>query len=127
MSLFSNIFGNSEESKNGNIDWKTLKDVSQIDEIVQTSKEIPVVIFKHSTRCSISRMALRQFEQEFAMQGKVTPYFLDLIAYREVSNGIAQRFNVEHQSPQVLLIKDGVSVYNASHERIGAKDLAAMV
>ncbi len=123
MSLFSNIFGNSEESKNGNIDWNTLKDVSQIDEIIQTSKEIPVVIFKHSTRCSISRMALRQFENEFALQGKVTPYFLDLIAYREVSNGISQRFNVEHESPQVLLIKEGVVIHHASHEGINAASL----
>lgn len=120
MSLFNTIFGKSDESQNSKVDWIALNDLSQIDAIIKSSKEIPVVIFKHSTRCSISRMALREFENEFTLHDKVTPYFLDLIANREVSNGIAQRFNVVHQSPQILLIKDGVSVYNASHEGISA-------
>ena len=127
MNLFNSIFGNSDDSQTSRITWEKLRDVSQIDALIEGSKETPAVIFKHSTRCSISRMALRQFENEFAFQDKVTPYFLDLIAYREVSNGISQRFNVEHQSPQVLLIKNGVSVYDASHERISATALAQIV
>lgn len=115
MGFFSNTSENSNDSK---MQWEQLDDVSQLDTIIKQSMEKPVVIFKHSTRCSISRMALRQFENEFDLQDKVSPYYLDLIANREVSNGISQRFNVEHQSPQVLLIKDGLSVYDISHEGI---------
>jgi bacillithiol system protein YtxJ len=118
MGFFNNTSGNS-----GPMQWETLSDVSQLDDIIEASKEKPVLIFKHSTRCNISRMALRQFESEFGLKDKVTPYFLDLLAYREVSNGISQRFNVMHQSPQVLLIKDGVSVYDVSHEGIDAQAL----
>lgn len=124
MGFFSNISGNSNDSK---MHWEQLNDVSQLDSIIMQSKEKPVVIFKHSTRYSISRMALRQFENEFDLQDKVTPYYLDLIANREVSNGISQRFNVEHQSPQLLLIKDGVSVYDVSHEGIDADVLRRKV
>jgi bacillithiol system protein YtxJ len=51
-------------------------------------------------------MALKQFENEFDFSNKVTAYFLDLIAYRDVSNEIMNRFGVQHQSPQ-LMIKDG--------------------
>lgn len=124
MGFFSKTSGDSNDSK---MHWEQLDDVSQLDNIIQQSKQKPVVIFKHSTRCSISRMALRQFENEFDLQDKVTPYYLDLIANREVSNGISQRFNVEHQSPQLLLIKDGVSVYDVSHEGIDADVLKQKV
>ncbi|HTG65999.1 MAG TPA: bacillithiol system redox-active protein YtxJ, partial [Flavobacterium sp.] len=78
-------------------------------------------------RCSVSRMALKQFENEFDLQDKVTPYFLDLITYREISNEIANRFNVYHESPQILLIKDGQSVYDASHSDIDAESLKELV
>jgi bacillithiol system protein YtxJ len=89
------------------MNWNALTDLEQLNEIISLSSEKPVVIFKHSTRCSISRMALKQFENEFDFSDKVTPYFLDLIAHREISNGIASRFSVVHQSPQLLLIKEG--------------------
>jgi bacillithiol system protein YtxJ len=88
------------------MNWNALTDLEQLNEIISLSNEKPVVIFKHSTRCSISRMALKQFENEFDLSDKVTPYFLDLIAHREISNGIAS-FGVMHQSPQLLLIKEG--------------------
>jgi bacillithiol system protein YtxJ len=71
------------------MNWNALTDLEQLNEIISLSNEKPVVIFKHSTRCSISRMALKQFENEFDLSDKVTPYFLDLIAHREISNGIA--------------------------------------
>ena len=91
---------------------------------IAVSNEKPVVIFKHSTRCSVSRMALKQFENEYDAADATENYFLDLIAYRDVSNAIASRFNVFHQSPQLLLIKDGIAVYNASHSDIDAKTVA---
>jgi bacillithiol system protein YtxJ len=129
MSFFKNIFGSSENpnESNSKMEWEPLNDIAQLDEIVGLSKEKPVAIFKHSTRCSISRMALKQFENEFNFSEKVTPYFLDLIAFREISNDIASRFSVQHQSPQLILIKDGKAVYNASHSDIDAAALKSKV
>lgn len=126
MSFLKNIFGNEEtpKPKESKMNWEILTDVNQLGEIIFNSNEKPAVIFKHSTRCSVSRMALKQFENEFDLQDKVTPYFLDLITYREISNEIANRFNVYHESPQILLIKDGQSVYDASHSDIDAGDLS---
>jgi bacillithiol system protein YtxJ len=94
---------------------------------MELSHQQPVAIFKHSTRCSISRMALKQFENEFDLEGSVTPYFLDLINYRDISNEIATRFEVYHQSPQLLLIKEGKSIYDASHSDIDALELKGRV
>ena len=122
MALFTSIFGDSE-NKNTNaskINWIPLTDLGQLNEIMNLSHEQPVVIFKHSTRCSISRMALKQFENEFDLGGSVTPYFLDLLNHRDISQEIATRFEVYHQSPQLLLIKEGKSIYDASHSDIDA-------
>lgn len=124
MALF-NLFGtnNNESTESSKINWNPLTTLQQLDEIATASSEKPVVIFKHSTRCSISRMALKQFENEFDLHQQVKPYFLDLIQYREVSNEIANRFDVIHQSPQILLIKEGKSVYDVSHDGIDAEIL----
>jgi bacillithiol system protein YtxJ len=129
MTLFKSIFGDSE-NKNTNtskINWIELTDLGQLNEIMEISHQKPVAIFKHSTRCSISRMALKQFENEFDLEGTVTPYFLDLINHRDISNEIATRFDVYHQSPQLLLIKDGKSIYDASHSDIDAVELKGRV
>ncbi|MFY7740701.1 MAG: bacillithiol system redox-active protein YtxJ [Flavobacterium sp.] len=124
MSLFKNIFGSSEEgSQSSKIEWRQLTDLGQLNEIVDLSNEKAVLIFKHSTRCSISRFALKQFENEFDLEEKITPYFLDLLNYRDVSNEIANRFDVFHQSPQILLIKNGKAIFSTSHDDIDAKFL----
>ncbi|WP_304197540.1 bacillithiol system redox-active protein YtxJ [Flavobacterium alvei] len=122
MSLFSNIFGSSEKQDNSNskINWIPLQHLGQLDEMVAFSEQKPAVIFKHSTRCSISRFALKQFEKDFDLDDKVDAYFLDLLEHRDISNEIASRFGVYHQSPQLLLIKEGKSVYDVSHEGINA-------
>ena len=129
MTLFNAIFGDSE-NKNTNtskINWIALTDLGQLNEIMDCSHQQPVVIFKHSTRCSISRMALKQFENEFDLDGNVAPYFLDLLNHRDISNEIATRFEVYHQSPQLLLIKEGQSIYDASHSDIDAVALKGRV
>ena len=126
MSIFSNLFGKSESSNiesNSKINWVLLTHLSQLEELKVVSETKPVLIFKHSTRCSISRMALKQFENEFDLQEKIIPYFLDLITYREISNAIASEFAVVHQSPQLLLIQNGKSVYDVSHDAIDAQAL----
>lgn len=124
MNLFKSIFG-SEETKatNSRIPWRPLTDLGQLNEIINESTEKPVAIFKHSTRCGVSRMTLKQFESEYDLDDLVTPYFLDLLENRDVSNEVAKRFAVEHQSPQLILIKNGTPVYEASHGDIYADDL----
>ena len=123
MSLFGNFSGNDKNQTNSDAIWSFITDSSQLDEITNESFEKLVVIFKHSMRCHISRSALRQFEKEFDSKGKIAPYFLDLLEYRNISNEIASRFGVIHQSPQIIVIKDGKAIYNASHERIDAGKL----
>ncbi len=91
--------------------------------IINDSWEIPVLIFKHSTRCIISRTVLKNFEKEFDLGDKVKPYFLDLLEFRPISNEIAAVFNVTHQSPQLIVIKNGKAVYDASHDSITIEDL----
>lgn len=129
MSFFQNIFNSSDDKdlKENKINWNELTDLGQLNEIIFVSNEKPVAIFKHSTRCSVSRMALKQFENEFDLSDKVTPYFLDLIAHRDISNAIADRFGVTHQSPQLIVIKDGKAVYNVSHSDIDAEELGKRV
>jgi bacillithiol system protein YtxJ len=128
MSFLKNMFSSNEEKQSvSKVGWRPLTDLGQLNEIIDLSTEKPVLIFKHSTRCSISRMVFKQFENEFDLQDKVIPYFLDLLEYRNVSNEIASRFGVYHQSPQIILVKDGKAVYNASHESIGINKLAQFV
>jgi len=129
MSIFNSLFGNSEEKKEitNTIDWIPLTNLGQLNEIMMLSEVKPVLIFKHSTRCSVSRMALKQFENEFDLADTVDAYFLDLLEYRNISNEIAQRFQVEHQSPQLILIKEGKAMYNASHSAIDAVELKGKI
>jgi len=129
MSFFKNMFNSSDDKdlNENKINWNELTDLGQLNEIIAISNEKPVAIFKHSTRCSVSRMALKQFENEFDSSDKVTPYFLDLIAHRDISNEIANRFGVTHQSPQLILIKEGKAIYNVSHSDIDAEELGKKV
>lgn len=129
MSFFNSIFGNSSESDNkdtntSKVKWNALTEIKQLDSIVEESSQQPVLIFKHSTRCSISRMALKNFEREYNLEeSEASAYFLDLLEHRDISNEIAQKFQVIHQSPQLLLIKNGKSVYDVSHSEIDAEAL----
>ena len=124
MSFFKNIFGSSDdEISKSKVNWITLNDINQLDEIIAESKFKPVIIFKHSTSCSISRMALKGFERDFNFGDEVLVYFLDLLNFRDISNKIAAVFDVIHQSPQILIIKDGNSIFNASHENIDVTTL----
>lgn len=111
------------------MNWNYLERVEQLDQVVEESAHADVLIFKHSTRCNISRTALDRFERSWkeADVPTVKPYFLDLIQYRETSNAIADRFGVEHQSPQVLLIRKGQSIYDNSHFGIDFSEISNYV
>lgn len=124
MAIFKNIFGTNQTSNTvENFGWITMDSLKQINEIIDNSTAQSILIFKHSTRCSVSRMALKQFENEFKNAKDIDCYFLDLIKYREISNEISQQFSVTHQSPQVLIIKDGICTFNVSHSDIVAASI----
>jgi bacillithiol system protein YtxJ len=97
--------------------WEKLNEVAQVEALAEESKQQPVVIFKHSTSCSISATAKTRLERQWAENGfgNVKTYSLDLLAYRPVSNEIADFFQVRHESPQLLLIQDGMCTYHGSH------------
>ena len=106
------------------VNWKHIKDQGQLQEMQIASHEKPVMIFKHSTRCSISAMALDRLERKWE-NDKIEPYFLDLISHREISNQIAKDYGVAHESPQVLLIKEGKVIYHSSHMGIDTASINA--
>lgn len=101
--------------------WTELTSVDQLSEIKSESQTSPVLIFKHSTTCSISSMALNRMQRNAKHDvPDLKIYYLDLRAHRDVSNMIATTFDVEHESPQVLLIDKGQAVYHRSHGDIDA-------
>jgi bacillithiol system protein YtxJ len=102
--------------------WIHLTDEEQLKQIISKSQIRPQVIFKHSTRCSISAVALQRL-QKVAQPTDIDFYYLDLITYRSLSNGIAEVFKVMHESPQVLLIRDGECVYEESHMGISMNEI----
>jgi bacillithiol system protein YtxJ len=108
------------------MNWIALTEAAQLDTIKQQSLEQPVVIFKHSTRCSISSMAKNRLEREQAPD-TVLFYYLDLIKYRPVSNQVAEDFAVHHESPQVLLIRNGECVYEESHNGISMEEITGQL
>lgn len=119
MSILNKLFGASSDEKELPTFWKRLNDENDLEEAIEKSKENKVVIFKHSTRCIISKTVLKNFENEVKNSDKkVDFYFLDLLANRGLSNKIAERFDVTHQSPQILILENGVSVKDASHQAI---------
>ena len=99
--------------------WKNLEHTNQLEDIESGSHTKPVAIFKHSTRCGISSMAMESLKEGWAWtEDDLDFYFLDLIRYRDVSNDIAQRFGVTHQSPQLLLIRWGQVEDKTSHHAV---------
>ncbi len=121
MGLFNKVFGKgTQEPKEARVlPWKHLTSLNQLDQIAKDSKSKPVAIYKHSTTCGISRMVLRGLEADYDIDAsQLDFYYLDLKAYRNVSNEIAARFQVWHESPQMILIKNGTAVYNASHSAV---------
>ena len=104
------------------MNWIALTDDSQIQKALEQSE--PFLVFKHSTRCSISSMALSRFERSFSREA-VQTFYLDLITYRSISNQLSNEFGVEHQSPQLLFIQSGNCTYHASHNSIDLNEIKA--
>jgi bacillithiol system protein YtxJ len=101
--------------------WIDFESLNQLDEIDALSKtERPVTVFKHSTRCAISSMALRRMQSANAEEHlkATTVYFLDLIKFRDISNAVSKHYGIDHESPQLLIVKNGSCIESASHNGI---------
>lgn len=106
--------------------WHKLTDIAQLDALTRESHDVAVGIFKHSTRCSISATALDRLERNWSKTGgtdTLKMYYLDLLAHRDISSAIAERYGVPHESPQFILLKDGAPVYHESHYSIDLGDI----
>lgn len=104
------------------MNWIEITNEAQLIEVKHLSKVKPQVIFKHSTRCSISSMAKNRLEKGKAPDN-IDFYYLDLIKHRSISQKIAEDFDVSHESPQILLIKNGACTYDESHSGISMNDI----
>ncbi len=129
MGIFKTLFGannkNSEKQEKKQLPWKRLTKIEQLDFLIKESKTKPVLIFKHSTRCGISKMVFRNFESQFNGENFAL-YYLDLLAYKALSDEVGFRFQVLHQSPQIIILKDGNTIANASHYGINELDYATI-
>ena len=130
MGVFNSLFGSKvpQKEKVSYLKWIPLSSLDQLDTIKKQSKTESILIFKHSTRCGISKMVIKQFEglfQENHQHLKV--YYLDLLNYRNVSDEVGYTFQVMHQSPQLLVIKNEVSVHAVSHNDITQINLTRFI
>ncbi len=118
MGILNKLFGDqkdSTESSTVKIDWKPLSRIEQLDEIAKETATTSV-LFKHSTRCGISSSVLKQFERKNGdLNEGINYYYLDLLNHRDISAAIADNFNVIHQSPQIIVVKEGTVVAHDSH------------
>lgn len=104
--------------------WKVLEEEEQLNQIVKDSYTKPVVLFKHSIRCGTSAMVKNQLENDWDLEeGTLDFYYLDLINHRNISNLIAQKFNVVHQSPQIIILKEGKAIFDTSHQMISVEGI----
>ncbi len=104
------------------MNWKIIEDYNQVQNLVEASHQQPQVIFKHSTRCSISVMAKNRLERS-GLPEQIQFHYLDLLQYRDISNKIAEQFSVYHQSPQILLIKNGECIFEETHSAISMDEI----
>ena len=108
--------------------WEHLTSIEQLNEVVQTTHEKPVLLFKHSTRCGISAMALNSFESNWKSEKELCDiYYLDLLKHRDISNEIAAITGVHHQSPQVIVLKGSEVIYDALHSSIDARKIESIL
>jgi len=117
------LFSSKEKAQ---FPWVNLTSSEQLQELMKSSETKPLLLFKHSTRCNISSMALNRFENNMD-PARATCVYLDLIAYRPLSNEIAELTHVEHQSPQAILINNHEVIYTETHSGINASDILKLI
>lgn len=128
MSIFNNIFGGNSNGSSLKEFWNEIQSSEDLEAAIEASKLGKVVIFKHSTRCMISKTVLRNFERQIESETLDLPklYYLDLLNHRDISNEIAQKFSVVHQSPQIVVIENGQVIHHASHDNIDLSLILAL-
>ncbi|MDX6745890.1 bacillithiol system redox-active protein YtxJ [Polaribacter sp. PL03] len=133
MGIFNSMFGGksdkeSKPEKKSHLNWLPLTSLEQLETIKNESNTEAVLIFKHSTRCGISSMVIKQFEKLFTEEHKgLKVYYLDLLNYRNISDEVGYKFQVMHQSPQLIAVRNGVSVYDAAHYDITQTNLSRFI
>lgn len=124
MSFFDKIFGGKEEKQEEKSFWNKIESEEDLKKAIENSSNHKIGIFKHSTSCFISKTVLKNFEKEIEnTDEKVDLYFLDLLAYRPISNKIAEDLGVRHESPQFIVIENGKAISNASHQDISLSQI----
>ncbi len=128
MGIFNKLFGTSigsiTKKEKKVLPWIALNSTEQLNTIVEASHVKPQLIFKYSTRCGISRMVLNQFVDGYNLsEADLDLYFLDLISCIDVSDEVGYKFQVMHESPQLLVIKNGVVVVHGSHGAVNSIEL----
>jgi bacillithiol system protein YtxJ len=128
MSIFNNLFGGNSNGSSLKEFWNEIESSEDLEAAIEASKLGKVVIFKHSTRCMISKTVLRNFEKQIESESVDLPkfYYLDLLIHRDISNEIAQKFSVVHQSPQIVVIENGQVIHHASHDNIDLSLILAL-
>lgn len=115
-------------NKANNLPWEHLTSLEQLNAVLEGAKEKPVLLFKHSTRCGISSMAMSSFENGWTSENELANiFYLDLIRHRDISNAIAEQTGVMHQSPQVIVLKGEEVIYSASHSSIDAQRIETIL
>lgn len=125
MSFLDKIFGGKQEQGETKSFWKTIRSEEDLEKVIKESYENRVAIFKHSTSCFISKTVLKNFEKEIenSDEQNVSFYFLDLLAFRPISNKIADDFGIRHESPQLIVFENGEPINNASHQDISLSQI----
>ncbi|MCD0456092.1 bacillithiol system redox-active protein YtxJ [Chryseobacterium sp. LC2016-27] len=125
MSFLDKIFGGKQEQGETRSFWKTIKSEEDLEKAIKESYNNRVAVFKHSTSCFISKTVLKNFEKEIEISDEqnVSFYFLDLLAFRPISNKIAEDFGIRHESPQLIVFENGEPINNASHQDISLSQI----
>lgn len=128
MGLFKNIFKASEPKEEKVLPWIELNALDQLKTLVEKSSTRPQFIFKHSTRCGISKMVINQFVEQYDLSSEQADlYYLDLLSFRDISNEVGYMFQVIHQSPQLIVLRNGVVVAHGSHGAINDIELTRFI
>jgi bacillithiol system protein YtxJ len=133
MGILNNMFGGNSEKeskseKKSFLNWLPLTSLEQLETIQKESNTEAILIFKHSTRCGISNMVIKQFEKLFtAEHSNLKVYYLDLLNYRNISDEVGHKFQIMHQSPQLIVVRNGVSIHDASHNDITETNLTRFI
>ena len=120
MSFFTNMFGQVSVRE----DWHQIRSMDDLDEAEKESHNRTIAIFKHSVSCGVSAHAKHKMEDGFNLDPDICRlYYLDLLSNRDISNEVATRFNVRHQSPQMIIIRNGKAAFDASHHAVSLATL----